>query len=571
MCSMDEAEEEEEDILAQHTATMGLLAARARLTGQLAEAPYDLVLYLERAAVHSELGYPDLAASDAYRALTLTDEVSDEGFEYHEVAREAFVPYTVDGVGMAKLGTLEERVGATGLGEGGGEEEEVEKLLELASTRCYRILAISLLLCGCLKSAYEFCLRGLQKAPADEELLQAQEYILNMARRRLKSETVEIADFPDQGLVRREIYPWNDREPDRYAQTTLDFLNAELALVAPKCVAKVTELPTLVEGLGTVEVDGSIPTNKQLGLFAKEDIAPLETLVDEVSVLTVNNRLLHPLCEACSSELPELTDEKQAVPCEECQTTMFCSEECHDLAMETYHPAVCDTDADMIAKNGEEKDIPDMLYLLLLGRAFAMAATQEVHPLELKEVKYIWGDFLPPSLNAVPLSPNAGPPPLWTLPFSFQASIAGPLHMLEKMDIDIYATLADYDLWVINTLYGKFRGTASARVSTHDGRPEVAAVHPLWCLANHDCDPNVQWEWGGRMRLWAREGRLEGKGGGVKKGEEIMNHYCDIELPVQERREWAEGSLGGFCMCSRCRDEARENEEGAKMGNGVQH
>jgi hypothetical protein len=44
-----------------------------------------------------------------------------------------------------------------------------------------------------------------------------------------------------------------------------------------------------------------------------------------------------------------------------------------------------------------------------------------------------------------------------------------------------------------------------------------------------------------------------------------MNHYCDIELPVQERREWAKGSLGGYCMCDRCRREAKEEE----AANGV--
>lgn len=55
------------------------------------------------------------------------------------------------------------------------------------------------------------------------------------------------------------------------------------------------------------------------------------------------------------------------------------------------------------------------------------------------------------------------------------------------------------------------------------------------------------------MKLWAREKRVsKSKQAGIRKGEEIMNHYTDIELPVQERREWAAGSLGGHCMCERC-------------------
>lgn len=547
MSSMDT--ESDEEAQRAHMASTVLLAQRARLTSSLRDSPYDLVLYIERGAVHSELGYPDLAAGDAYRALLLTDEVRDDGFEYHELAAEALRGHEEEGI--------------LGEGAGGG----VTALLDIASTRCYRILAISLLLCGCLKSAHEFCERGLEKAPGDEELKQAQEYIVNLAKRRLKTDAaVNAEDFPDQGLVRREVYPWNDYEPDRYSKETLDFLNEELAKVAPKCVALVTELPTLGDELLTgVDADGTILTNKQLGLFAREDIAPMETVLLETSALTVNNSQVYPLCDACSSELPDVGDEQQGVPCELCTETVYCSQDCHDFAMETYHTAVCDRDVDGIAKNSHQRETANMLHLLLLGRALAMSETQQIHPLELKEVKYIWGDFLPTSSNAVPSSPQAGPPPVWTLPFSFRANITGPLDMLEKMEVDVFADIEKYDLWIFNTLYSKFRGTASARVNKLDGRPEVAAVHPLWCLANHDCDPNVQWEWGMRMKLWARDRRIDGRAPGVLKGEEIMNHYCDIELPVQERREWAKGSLGGYCMCDRCRREAKEEE----AANGV--
>ena len=80
----------------------------------------------------------------------------------------------------------------------------------------------------------------------------------------------------------------------------------------------------------------------------------------------------------------------------------------------------------------------------------------------------------------------------------------------------------------------------------------------MWCLANHSCDPNVSWEWDGSMRFWTREqlvdfeGRDPDKKPGLKKGEEVFSHYCDIRLPVQERREWAVGALGGLCVCPRC-------------------
>jgi hypothetical protein len=559
-----------------HDETLLLLVTRKILTDKLAEQPYDLVAYLERASVHTELGYPDLAAGDAYRALLLTDEVRDESFEYHDEALEALRSRIEEGIPAAlrvpqPVADLLNSVQAASL-----EDEEVDVIplviSQRAALQCYRKLAICLLLCGCLRSAYEFCMRGLEVAPQDEDLLFKKDHIQALARRKLslnEDEEVIISDLPDQGLVRREVYPWNQHEPERFSQESLDFLNSELEAIGAKCEVQATELPTLLETPSLPNGYTFFSTNKQLGLFATEDIQPGETILDEYSVLTVNNRLKESLCDSCSGELPPIGPNSTTVGCPDCDDTMFCGEQCLSRSNE-YHSSVCDKDIDTIAKDPDPKETPNALYLLLLARSLAMAETQECHPLDLKEVKYIWGDFLPIAANAVLLSSQAHPPPIWTLPFSFASNISGPLHVLEKMDIDIFATLDKYDLWIVNTLYSKFRGTASARVNRRDGRVEVAAVHPLWCLANHDCDPNVQWEWGGQMRLWCRETRVGGAPGGIKKGEEVLNHYCDIELKYQARREWAKGSLGGFCMCGRCKREEAEEDRKKLNGHGAE-
>jgi hypothetical protein len=52
------------------------------------EEPYSIASRLQLAKAYKALGYPDLAAGDAYKALILVDEVVDEG-EYHEEALEA--------------------------------------------------------------------------------------------------------------------------------------------------------------------------------------------------------------------------------------------------------------------------------------------------------------------------------------------------------------------------------------------------------------------------------------------------------------------------------------------------
>ena len=321
-------------------------------------------------------------------------------------------------------------------------------------------------------------------------------------------------------------------------------------------------------------------STKQLGVFALEDLSPGEVILDETSLLTANNRLNDTLCDACSSDLPDLGScTTQTVTCAECNVAVFCSKQCHNLAQETYHPAICDRDVEAIAKDVPPSEAADALYTSLLLRTFAMAETQDVHPLDLMEVKYIWGDFnlRDDFLQAIFLNhPFHGQKR--TLPWTFAANVLLPLHMLEKMDIDIFASADRYDFWIFNTLYAKFRGTASARLTGRGGDvargPEVGAVHPLWCLANHSCDPNVSWEWGGSIKFtvradrkrWRREAMRDTKNsesedvieqrdaveqkepaeGRIRKGEEIFGHYCDIDLPVKDRRVCS--FLRGFCL-----------------------
>lgn len=528
----------------------GLLTARQVLTNELLENPYDLVTYLRRALIYSDLGYPDLAAGDAYRALILTDEVRDQSFEYHEEALEALQKYH-----DAPLPSVLDH-GLLGEMAGNEDARDAETLALVGSVRAYQILSLGLLLVGCLKSAHTFCERGLSVAPENQELLNVLSYIKTVAQRRLRWDTFDSSRLPEWGMVRREVYPWNTHEPDRFSDESLGFLNKELSTMAPKCEVQVATLPVLLDADSDMDNYEVIPTCKQLGVFAKEDINGGEIVLQEYSLVTANNRLKESVCDACSEDLPPLGSESTAVNCDECYDTVFCGQFCHDKAQELYHPAVCEKDVDSIAKDTDARESDEALHLLLLARVLAMAAHQEVHPLDVNQIKYIWGDFVASKSNEIDLSPNAGPPPEWTLPFSFKYNIETPFHILEKMDLNIYASLSEYDLWVLNTLYSKFRGTASARKNPRDGRPDVAAVHPFWCLANHDCDPNVTWDWGGRMVLKARETRVVGnRPGGIRKGEEILNHYCDVSLSVQDRREWARGSLGGWCMCARCREE----------------
>ena len=551
-----------------------LLALRAASTYNLSGQPYNLREYLRRAKHHEELGYPDLAAGDAYRVLLLTDEV--EFGEFHEQARDGLWLSREAQTNIEPILTEGQHAAAVWL----------DSAAKISAIEAYVLLARTLTACGDLKNALDFAERGLGVRPDVEELLELRKKIVNIHCEQILSQNPTWdrstfnpkTDLPGAGSIRREIYAWNRHEPDRFSEESISFLNTEIQQYASRCEILAIDLPLLsnesyrdpkpAEGQNELHV----PTIKQLGIFAIQDMAPNETVLLEPSILTANNRFLDPLCDACSAPLPPISLASPLPTCADCDDIYFCSNTCANRAKESYHPAICGTeDFDIVAKDPSPAAATDALYILLLARVIAMSETQDVHPLDLAHTKYLWGDFSPPS---APIERK--------LPFNFKTNIEHPIHILTRMGLDPFAasTLERYDTWVLNTLFAKFRGVASAKLNPHTLRPDVAAVHPLWSLANHSCAPNVRWEWGaedgkggekGAMGFVARGvedvvqwGGGKSRDGGIKKGEEILNHYCDVGMDVRERREWAVGALGGICMCERCIWEESE----AKSKNG---
>jgi len=584
-----------------------LLARRDNLTSALEEDPYNASLYITRSDVYSRLQFPDLAACDAYKVLLLVDELDDEDSEFHEEAFSsarthiARLPLTVRQHHAASNEALVTLLRESHTSELVEEQETQLWAREVFARGAYVRLARNLGRCGCLRTAYNFLQQALSAHPHDEEVLEGFHDILRLAHVHFAARKqswpncseeskikpaaqdpnalspADVLRLPDVGLVRRELYPWNKLEADRSSPQTLIRINEQLSKVAPMLEAHLTELPALTNG-APVESRVERPANgtvTQLGLFAKEDIPPgARNLLRERSILAVNARLFEPLCDACSAVLPSLAsspvsaDSPQHIPvaCPDCDEAVFCSEHCLALAHSRYHSATCETDFDTVARGD---DIPpaeaaDALYTLLLLRTLAMAYAQECHPLDLPELNFIWGDFTnaPSGTPADPTTDDTQQKR--TLPFSFRYNILLPLTALSYLTPATSVFTAPHGLaegWVLNTILAKLRGTASARMSRRDGRPEVAAVHPLWCLANHSCDPNVTWEWASEVEFWARDRRVtwrraDGtaaeKSAGLSKGEEVLNHYVDVDLPVQERREWGRGALGGDCMCDRC-------------------
>ncbi|KAI4269875.1 MAG: hypothetical protein L6R35_006660, partial [Caloplaca aegaea] len=381
-----------------------LLELRDSLTSQLSETPYSYVIYLKRAQCHGDLGYPDLGAGDAYRALLLIDEISDDSGEYHEQAVETLQNHLARGSSI-KGNTERKYEGENDPCEQANDAGQEDSSLFLSPESlnvyndrlfCFALLSRSLTQCGCLRSAYDFAERGLGYSPSDSQFLNLRSQILETYKTTLLVKDRHCGDcnfstkaeLPEQVYSRRELYPWNHHEPDRFSDESLRSLDGQIKKLAPKCEIRSVELPVLEAETSNTSFRPST-TTKQLGIFATEDIAPHETVLRETSILTANNRLHDPLCDACSAPLPSISSSLHTpLPtCPECDDIIFCSPACHSAAISLYHPAVCGKpDLEAVAKDPSPVAATNALYLLLLGRTFALAETQSIHPLDLPEI-----------------------------------------------------------------------------------------------------------------------------------------------------------------------------------------
>lgn len=228
-----------------------VLNDRYALTKQLQHSPYDVYNYLRRASCYERLGFPDLAIGDAYRALLLTDEVQDESGEYHEqvvaAIEEAWQSLQISaeqGAGHADPEGCIALDGEKSYRNGDGQhtmktqieqndEPPYESVAQDCAFKAFVTLTRSLLKCGCLNSAYDFARRGLKAFPDHQQMQELQRQIVEKHHQNKfqqdpawdPSKFDPTTDLPEQGSVRRELYPWNEHEPDRFSDSSLLFLN----------------------------------------------------------------------------------------------------------------------------------------------------------------------------------------------------------------------------------------------------------------------------------------------------------------------------------------------------------
>ncbi|KEF55250.1 uncharacterized protein A1O9_08904 [Exophiala aquamarina CBS 119918] len=602
-------------------------------------------LVLERAEIYEALGYADLALADAYAAYTLLLVALGGHFDSDLVPAgrygEMWVPSGKDGDDNEAEeegenhdeGRQQEQQRRRRRRESGVDLGQWGKRIKASVCRALMILCRSALLLGCesqAKTWFNELVRRSSELPYDkgvwakefDEEVEPEQLVQRIVQKKLVNELWCIFPVDTEGLrdrveklglsdsdnststnlplfgwSMREVYPWSELEPERMSKEALEDINAHLAKAAPDLEVKISHLPAL--GAAGGATDAADQENwAQLGLYAKEDLAPGSTILEERSMLTGIRPHGEALCDACAADMEAVPASNRRY-CEGCNI-LFCSEECYSAATKSYHAPNAQNDEtgegypppespfcpgevgfDDIHTLGraESSTTPEYdLYFLLLSRTLQVAETRQIHPLDLFEIKYLWGDFSQ-TRNVGDLASGRQAKTTRTLPFSVRHHVELPLQWFEilmhsRRECRPYsaAWLQKYDWWIVQTLFAKFRGVADAQQSTWTGMPEVAAVHPLWCLANHSCNPNVTWKPSGVRNLTVVKGQVwsaergyaedvaEGAWDGIKKGEEIWNHYTDIhEKDCKERRGRLQAVLGGECRCERCIAEAGQD------------
>ncbi|KAH0848816.1 hypothetical protein FOPE_02996 [Fonsecaea pedrosoi] len=497
-----------------------LLLSRHRLTRLLAECPSPCPdLILRRAEVYEALGYSELALADAYVSYTLClvalDDPDISDLEPVDLEGNPWPP-----------------------SDDGQSEDDPNPVALKQKYRSLVLMCRSAIILGVQTQAklwidevlaVKRIIRRLNGEEPREPVRDIEEVVGDFSEYstiyedeskfhkcvKLLRRDVKPTLF---GWCQRQIYPWNEYEPDRMSKEALIEINEKLHVVAPDLEVEISTLPTLTpsmdEGMQRLSV-GELRTSvsstancsSQLGLFAKKQLAPGATILRERSVLTAIRPHGEAVCDACAADMEDIDrgDRRYCVGC----NIPFCSEECQRAANERYHhpneedyetdegyppaeapfcPGSSGNDDLHTLGRAESSTTPEWdLYFLLLSRTLQLAETQKLHPLDLFETKYLWGDFSPtPEVIDLPL--KSGPK---SLPYSVRHHVELPLqwfevlmHSRERCRPYSATWLKKYDWWIIQTLFSKFRGVADAQQSTWTGKGVGEA---RFAVANHMC------------------------------------------------------------------------------------
>lgn len=467
-------------------AVENILQAVNESTKHLRENPYDSNILIERAGYFLTLNYPELAVGDAYKAKLLQDRASNNQYQADDSHKKE------------------------------------------ARSTAYNILGQALYDCHCHWEAVEFWEDVARKTAGQESKLASDkaEGIRQLLERK-KEAAIELGGTPQEkkdrirdGGVVTVHYPW------------LHEHNLTRSPDVVKCVNK--ELRENEQG-HTCYLGRSTLASKEddmLGMFAARDIQEGECILLDRTATGICSNPSTELCDNCYINLPP------SPPQASCCSTAYCSTACRDLALTTYHSALCGQDFHWLfdpAKGITHNASPLRPILMLRFLATWVQAGMHTSPLEHPLIAR-----LQPLANSKHLDV-----------FTFAESVTVPLRILQQLGVDVFAN-PHCDTATLHALWTRIANNKAGAQDKQRGF--IDEITPFLPLFNHSCAPNVEWKrqgGGTTVRFFATKR--------IAQGEELFCSYLDVEhVSLEERVERLWPWFEGPCLCARCKRELAE-------------
>ena len=220
-----------------------------------------------------------------------------------------------------------------------------------------------------------------------------------------------------------------------------------------------------------------------LGVFATQNIPFVKRLVEDTTIFAASTvsasapstlqSFTNPssICENCYGSIPTRWTKQHVLS--DCCNTSYCSAECREMALTSYHQVLCGQNFDWLYQESRKKLQQFALNGPMWLRILATCVQSKAHPLDHPSIARL-----------TPLHDKMGR--LWT----FSNNIATPIRILKQLGVDPMMDFR-YDTWVLQTIWTRVINNQEEH-TTPDGR-QVRAISPLYSFFNHSCEPNVGW------------------------------------------------------------------------------
>ncbi|KAL5315630.1 hypothetical protein ACEPPN_016499 [Leptodophora sp. 'Broadleaf-Isolate-01'] len=543
--------------------------------------PYDPVPLLTLSIIYGQLGFSDVAAGTAYRALILIEaamRIATMSLPTNNLIVAAPVYPQLDALANTLIHTKYKGFGPHAL------EDELQNLHRQA----FQILLAGLLGTATNWEGLIIVKAALKLYPQDTELKELQDDLkiafLDRSRgykelqHEMKKE--DLIEATRMGKIYQKKYPWMDQ--DLYKRTPKTLREVNKGFETSSC-----EVKTVIFGdakpSGAQEGEDVGP----LGIFATRDIEEGEIVMVDKTLTGVSNvpsrKLEH--CDACQGCLiPPYMHPENIVHASCCGKAAYCSLECYKLASEGYHKVLCGQDFDWlyekigsVNKSGAGSHWKPVNFLRVIAVVLSdmrkSKTKAKIHPLQHPLVARMSANY-PPDTKVFDQYDSSHS---WL----YFTNVIAPTQILLQLGVNLY-TDPFWTQEVIQTIYWRIENNANMATTNLTGKEtHLVNINPNYLFFNHSCEPNISWHGAcpsgdvGIDWLMTPDGELLQPGCSavwciaardIKKGEELKISYvgnpkgdedAGSEGGREGKRAWLSKWFDNGCGCAICDEENR--------------